>query len=154
MAVVAFFAADADGTPETTIRSTFRRTSSAASSGKRSVFCSANRYSMAKFFPSIHPSLRSSWRNASKRTALPEAVLASRKPMRKIFPACCASAGKLSAKSKAPRARAVIFFLMSFSVPYSPRHLSLDTRRFSLDYFIRSRQHGRWNHKADLLGCL
>ena len=75
MVVVAFFAANAAGVPETTIRSTLRRTRSAASSGRRSVFCSANRYSMVIFFPSIHPSLLSSCRNASKRTALPEAVL-------------------------------------------------------------------------------
>ena len=33
---------------------------------------SPNRYSMAILFPSIHPSLLSSCRNASKRTALPE----------------------------------------------------------------------------------
>ena len=90
MVVVALFAANAGGAPETTIRSTLRRTKSAASSGRRSGFCSANRYSMAIFFPSIHPSLLSSCRNASKRTALPEAVLVSRKPMRKIFPVCCA----------------------------------------------------------------
>ena len=87
---VAFFAANAGGVPETTIRSTFRRTRSAASSGRRSSFCSANRYSMVKFFPSIQPSLLSSCRNASKRTALPEAVLGSRKPMRRIFSVCCA----------------------------------------------------------------
>ena len=43
-----------------------------------------------KFFPSIHPSLLNSCRNASTRTAIPEAVLGSRKPMRKIFPVCCA----------------------------------------------------------------
>ena len=65
MVVVAFFAANADGPPVTTIRSTLRRTRSAASSGRRSVFCSANRYSMVIFFPSIHPSLLSSCRNAS-----------------------------------------------------------------------------------------
>ena len=92
MVVVAFFAANAAGPPVTTIRSTLRRTRSAASSGRRSGFCSPNRYSMVIFFPSIHPSLLSSCRNASKRTALPEALLASRKPMRKIFPGCCASA--------------------------------------------------------------
>ena len=92
MVVVAFLAANAGRVPATTIRSTLRRTSSAASSGRRSGFSSANRYSMVIFFPSIQPSLLSSCRNASKRTALPEAVLASRKPMRKIFPACCALA--------------------------------------------------------------
>ena len=78
MVVVAFFAANAGGVPETTIRSTLRRTSSAASSGTRSGFCSANRYSMAIFFPSIHPSLLSSCGTLPKRTALPEAVLGSR----------------------------------------------------------------------------
>jgi hypothetical protein len=45
---------------------------------------------MTMFFPSIHPSLFNSSRNGSKRTELPEAVLLSRKPMRKIFPGCCA----------------------------------------------------------------
>ena len=70
MVVVAFFAANAGGVPETTIRSTLRRTKSAANSGRRSGFPSANRYSMVIFFPSIHPSLSSSWRNASKRTAI------------------------------------------------------------------------------------
>src|SRR5262249_22573358 len=64
MVVVAFFAANAGGAPVTTIRSTFRRNRSAASSGSRSSFCSANRYSMVIFFPSIHPSLLTSRRNA------------------------------------------------------------------------------------------
>ena len=90
MVLVAFFAANGVGPPVATIRSTFRRTRSAASSGRRSGFCSANRYSMVIFFPSIHPSLLSSCRNASKRTALPEAVLLSRNPMRRTFPVCCA----------------------------------------------------------------
>jgi hypothetical protein len=108
-------AANADGPDVITIRSTFRRTSSAASSGSRSSFCSANRYSIVIFFPSIQPSLRSSCRNASKRTAIPEAVLPSRKPMRKIFPACCARAGKGRAKSIEQKVRRVIFFVMGFA---------------------------------------
>jgi hypothetical protein len=90
MVVVAPLAASAGVSPVTTIRSTLRRTSSAASSGRRPLF-SANRYSMVIFFPSIHPSLLSSCRNASTSTVLPEAVLGSRKPMRKVFPGCCAS---------------------------------------------------------------
>ena len=57
MVVVALLAANAGAVPVTTIRSTLRRTKSAASSGWRSDFCSANRYSMMRFFPSIHPSL-------------------------------------------------------------------------------------------------
>src|SRR5215831_16215332 len=36
----------------------------------------------------------------------------------------------------------------------SPIHSSLDTRPFSLDHLIRSRQHVRRNRKADLLGGL
>ena len=107
MEVVAFFAANADGPDVATIRSTLRRTKSAASSGRRSDFCSANRYSRVIFFPSIHPSLLSSCRNASTRAALPEAVLTSRKPMRRIFPGCCASAtappkANVRARAKTP----------------------------------------------------
>jgi hypothetical protein len=63
MVLVAFFAANGAVPPDVTIRSTLSRTNSAASSGKRSGFCSANRYSMVMFFPSIHPSLLSSCRN-------------------------------------------------------------------------------------------
>jgi hypothetical protein len=90
--VVAFFAASTTGAVVTTIRSTLRRTRSAASSGRRSDFCSANQYSMTILFPSIHPRLLSSCRNASKRTAILEAVLLSRKPMWGIFVGCCAMA--------------------------------------------------------------
>src|SRR5262249_14549763 len=50
------------------------------------------RYSKAILFPSIQPSLLNSCRNGSTRTALPDTVLASRKPIRETFPVCCASA--------------------------------------------------------------
>jgi hypothetical protein len=60
MELVAPFAANRVDPPEATSRSTFNRTSSVASSDRRSFFCSANRYSMMRFFPSIHPSSRSS----------------------------------------------------------------------------------------------
>ena len=65
MVLVAPFAANAGGPELATIRSTLRRTNSAASSGRRSGFCSANRYSKVMLFPSIHPSLLSSCRKAS-----------------------------------------------------------------------------------------
>ena len=78
---VAFLAANAGGGPVATIRSTLRRIRSAASSGRRSGLLSAKRYSMRIFFPSIQPSLLSSCRNASTMTAIPEALLGSRKPM-------------------------------------------------------------------------
>ena len=99
MVLVAFFAAKFVAPPEeTTIRSTLRRTRSAASSGRRSFFPSANRYSTAIFFPWIHPSLRISCQNASKRTAMPEAVLESRKPMRKIFRRLLRGSGRAKRK--------------------------------------------------------
>ena len=84
--VVAFFAANADGSPVITIKSTLRRSKSAVSSGNRSRFCPENRYSMMRFFPSIQPSLLSSCRNASKRTAIPEAVLCIQKTDAGDFP--------------------------------------------------------------------
>src|SRR5262249_43955696 len=119
------FAANGVGPPEATIRSTLRRTRSAASSGRRSGVCSAKRYSMVIFFPSVHPSLLSSCRNASTRTALPEAVLLSRKPMRGPFVCCCASTEPHSAKSMVKRVRTVIFLFiffaaLSFDTPHSP----------------------------------
>src|SRR5262249_53310069 len=138
MAVVAFFAADADGFPAVTIRSTFRRTRSAASSDSVSGFCSPNRYSMVIFFTSIHPSLLISCRNASTRIALPAAVLESRKPMRKILPVCCASTEPQTAKSMAPKLKArSCFFICVLS-------------RLSND-FGRPRQYIRWSRHADLL---
>jgi hypothetical protein len=47
---------------------------------------------------------------------MPEAVLESRKPMRKTFPVCCAAANEQSARSNAPRpnARTTIFVFISF----------------------------------------
>src|SRR5215813_4387192 len=57
--------------------------------------------------------------------------------MRNIFPACCASAGKVTANSKALRVRAVIFFCIVFS---------------SLDHLIRPCQHIRRDRQSYLLG--
>jgi hypothetical protein len=65
--------------------------------------------------------------NVSKRTAMPEAVLGSRKPMREIFPGCRAPTGELSAKSMAQRVRTVIILFMFFSA-LSTRHSSLTPR--------------------------
>src|SRR5215467_6772195 len=134
-----------------TIRSTLRRTNSAASSGRRSDFCSANRYSMVRFFPSVQPSLLISCWNAFTRTALPEAVPLSRKPMRKIFPACCASTEPQSAKSMAQRVRTVILLFMVFLLsPPDTVHSLL----FSLDDFLRSIQQGLWNRDIYLFSGL
>ena len=114
MAVVAFFAANADVPSVTTIRSTLRRTNSAASSVRREgPLLSANWYSMLIFFPSIHPSLLISCRNASTRTALPEAGLASRKPIRVTFVGCCASTAEHGARSREHRERRMIFLVIA-----------------------------------------
>src|SRR5689334_7397782 len=47
---------------------------------------------MEMFLPPVQPSLLSSCRNAATRTWLPEALVLSKYPMRKILLACCASA--------------------------------------------------------------
>ena len=125
MVLLAPFAADGVAPPEVTITSTFSRTRSAASSGSRSDFCSANRYSMVIFFPSIQPSLLSSWRNESMRTAIPEAVLESRKPMRGTFPVCCASASETFARKRFASSQRVILFFMFFFLPRASRLLPL-----------------------------
>src|SRR5262245_32587744 len=145
--LVAFFAANGVGPPEVTIRSTFRRTNSAASSRCRSgPLFSANRYSMVIVFSSIQPSLLSSCRNASKKTAIPEAVLGSRKPMRKIFPGCCASASETFAKKRVASSQRVILLFTFFS-RLVPHAFCL----FSFDQPIRSGEHLRRNRQADLI---
>src|SRR5207247_20370 len=167
MVVVAFLAANTGALPTATIRFTFRRTKSAASSGRRSGFCSANRYSMAIFFPSIQPNLLSSWRNASVRTAIPEAELESRNPMRKIFPGCCAEATAPHAVSATTIAKSPAhfrFWILDFRL--SNRKLEDRIQVFScirfspqskignlklLDHPIRPVQNRRRNREADLL---
>ena len=64
---VACLATRVAGPPPVTMTSTLRRTSSAASTGRRSYFPSACRYSMTMFFSSTYPSSRRPRRNASVR---------------------------------------------------------------------------------------
>ncbi len=78
--------------PAVTMTSTLRRTSSAASAGRRSSFPSADRHSMTMFFPSTYPSSRRPCRNASMRAELAEREAPVRYPIRGIFAGCCASA--------------------------------------------------------------
>src|SRR5262245_51817452 len=66
------------------------------------------------FFPSIQPSLLISRRNASTTTALPEAVLLSRKPIRGTLPACCASEDAQNAENNAVSAKQMTVFLIGF----------------------------------------
>jgi hypothetical protein len=68
-----------------------------------------------------------------------------------FFLTAAPSAKTVRAKSKAPRARPVIFVFMLFSAP-STRHSTLDTRPSSLDHLVRSIEHRLRNREADLLG--
>src|SRR2546421_7703736 len=77
--------------PPTTSISTLRRTSSAASSGSRSTFPSAKRYSRAILWPSTYPRSRSPWRKASKLRVRSGSDMGSSTPMRGTFVGCCAS---------------------------------------------------------------
>src|SRR5262245_32820113 len=140
---VAALAARVGVGPGVTITSTFRRTNSAASAGRRSSFSSAARHSMTMFFPSTYPSSRSPWRNASMRYGFAERGKERRKPIRATFFGCCASAGKESTRSVAHRTKPKMVFLIAFLTPYvSPNHL------------ISPRQNVRRNHQTDLLSRL
>ena len=99
---------------------------------------------MVIFFPSIHPSLLSSCRNASKRTALPEAVLCIQETDAEDFPWLLrVGPDPQTAKSTAAKSPANCrFWILDFRLPkqgsetrfveilscvYSPnRHLTLD----------------------------
>src|SRR5262249_26720380 len=91
---------------------------------------------MAIFFPSPQPSLASSCRNGSRRTAIPEAVLLSRKPMRKIFPVCWADAGTQSAKSMAQRVKLRIVWFIGLSSHLSPLYSRLKTAALTLPALV------------------
>jgi hypothetical protein len=84
---LACLAANAAGVPRVKIRSQFKRTSSLASSGKRSERPSAERYSMTRFRPSICPSSRNACRNASKFAAFKGRDVISSTPIRGPAPA-------------------------------------------------------------------
>src|ERR1043166_5463924 len=164
MVLVAFLAANEDGVSVATIRSTLRRTKSAASSGSRLVpLLSANRCSMVIFLPSIQPNLLNSCRNAAKSPAIPEAVLESRKPMRTTFRVCCAHADEQGAKSmehraksKAPSVRIVAFmfiFVFGFVLVCPLFNFSFLIFNFLPDHLICPIEHRLWNCHADLLRC-
>src|SRR5262249_14578554 len=79
--------------PPETMTSTLSCTSSAASSGSRSSFSSADRYSMTMFFPSTYPRSCKPCRNASTRgdTVELETETKVRSPTVGTFLADCAS---------------------------------------------------------------
>ena len=116
---VASLAGRVDAGPAVTMTSTLRRTSSAASSGRRSSFPSAYRHSMTMFFPSTYPSSRSPCRNASMRAALMR-MSALGILCEGLSSAAALDAETLSAKSTALRAKTAMFFLhRSFLLMFS-----------------------------------
>ena len=139
---------------QTSMTSTLRLTSSAASAGIRSDFPSPERHSMTMFFPSTYPSSRRPCLKASTRVELDEGEEIARYPIRGTFFASWADAERQSPKSMRLRVRAVIFFFICFSLPRSTCHSTPDPRPFSLDHLVRSRQHVGRNREADLLCSL
>src|SRR5215831_10285355 len=97
--VVAFLAAIAPRFAAATITSTLSLSRSVTRSGKRSDLPSAQRSSMRIFCPSVHPSSRRPCLKASAKFWFTEREPASRKPMRGIVPAGCASAASGTATS-------------------------------------------------------
>src|SRR5262249_15111223 len=152
--VVASLAARVANVPVVTTTSTLRRTSSAASAGRRSFFPSAYRGSMRMFFPSTYPSSRRPCRNASMRAGVEEGKAETRYPILGTFIGCCASTGRLGVKSIAQRVSTVIFFFMPFALARSACYSTLDTCPFSLDDLIRSRQELWRKCQPNLLRCL
>jgi hypothetical protein len=76
-----------------TIAATWRRTRSAASAPSRSWCSSAQRYSIAMFWPSTNPASLRPWRKAATKCAEPAAAVLRRNPITGIA-GCCARAAK------------------------------------------------------------
>src|SRR5205809_5962746 len=124
---------------------------------------------MAIFFPSIQPDLLSAWRNASVRTAIPEAELESRNPMRKIFPGCCASAlapHTVSATTIAKSPAHFRFWILDFRLSEEESknrfqkvlfmqflRSKIEKRQSKMSFydFVCPRQYVRRNRETDLL---
>src|SRR5258706_8513312 len=134
--------------PAVTRRSILRRASSIASAGTRSGLPSADRHSMAIFFPSMKPRSRRPWWNASMRAELEESELTNRNPIRGIFVTCCASArGAVVSKTVASSQTQICLLIRSSPVFLPTVHCQLLS-----DNFIRSRQHIGRDRQADLFG--
>src|SRR5450432_3335374 len=100
MVAVASLAMRTAVVPLVRMRSTLSRTSSAAIAGSRSILPSAYRYSMLMFWPSIQPSSRSLFRNASSRSCT--GATPCKYPMRASFPEGCASAPRAAVRTARP----------------------------------------------------
>src|SRR5262249_36469699 len=106
--VVDAFAATADEVPAAAITATGTRTSSAASAGNRSIWSSAQRYSIDTFRPSTKPSFLRPWRNAAAMGAYPLDVWPLRNPTTGIVRRCArAASGHVAAAPQTSVARNV-----------------------------------------------
>ena len=134
--------------PPVTITSTLRRTSSAASAGRRSGFPSARRHSTTSFFPRhtqaraghagiprCGPRQRKWWQQLGIRSAGLSPAAAPRQKEQK------------QQKSKAHKRKTKNFFLHDFSSSC----FRLLTAHLLFNHLIRPRQHIRRNRQADLL---
>src|SRR6266550_3779288 len=83
------------------------------------------------------------------RSESPEREPPARKAIRGTFADCCASAGRLSAKSKVLSERPKNFLLMNLLLG-SCRSLLLALCSLLFDHSVRSHQHIRRNRQADL----
>ena len=88
---VAALASNAGALPDVAITATRRRTRSAASAGKRSIWSSAQRYSIATFSPSVYPASCSPRRKARRRSAFWPGDWPLRNPMTGWCCACRAA---------------------------------------------------------------
>jgi hypothetical protein len=100
---VAFLAAEAPGLDPVTITSTFARTSSSASWGRRSRLPSAKRSSNATFWPSIQPSSLRPCRNSASMGASVATERGDKRPIRATLFGCCARAASGHATAAPPR---------------------------------------------------
>ena len=167
MLVVALLAANVGSLPVATIESTLRRTSSAASSGRRSVFPSANRYSMILCF-SFNPS--------EFAQLLPERVHVEPHYHECFDPGnLCGGFWLVAAREATAPPRANVkaiaevpthfgFWIFDFPIVGKRIHRKCVHRfvlpsiqnqnrksKILLDHLVCSHQHVRWNREADLL---
>ena len=100
--VVAALAARAEGVSIAAMTATRRRTSSAANAGSRSVWFSAQRYSIATLSPSTKPASFRPWRNPRDTSVNASGDWLLRKPITGIA-GCCARAASGQAAAAPPR---------------------------------------------------
>ena len=100
MIFVALIAARVAADVAATMISTLRCTSSSLRAGSRATSPSENRSSIARFFPSSHPSSRNLRRNTSSEACCHSRDVPPSTPIVTDFPACCASPTTTPASSR------------------------------------------------------